>query len=654
MVRKLFIGCLIVFLISACSPLISAPVETENQSNPFSNPQINSTNDYDLNLPDQITENQVKQLLLQMTLEEKIGQMTQVEKNSIKTLDITRYYIGSILSGGGGSPYVNSINEWVKMIDGFQKEALSTRLSIPIIYGVDAIHGHANLYGATVFPQPIGLGATRNSELVREIGQATAIEMLATGTTWNFAPILAVPQDIRWGRTYESYSENTQVVTELGTAYLQGLQSIPVDLYSKPEKNIFVLATPKHYLGDGGTAFGTATQFIFKPYLIDQGDMTYDEASIRAKFLPPYQKAVESGALSIMISFSSWNGLKMHAQQYWIEEVLKGELSFQGFVVSDWGGIDQISDDYYSAVVTGINAGIDMNMVPYDYVRFIDTMKQAVENEDISLDRIDDAVQRILTVKYKLGLFESPYTDTLLMDQVGSEQHKKLARQAVRESVVLLKNDNDVLPLSKSTQLVYIAGQAADDIGIQCGGWTIEWQGKSGDIQPGTTILEGFMAGFSPESKVNYDRNGDFQDVADVGIVVVGEKPYAEGVGDANDLSLSADDIDLIERMRKHSQELIVIIISGRPMIITSAYQLADAWVAAWLPGTEGAGVADVILGDYAFTGKLAYTWPRSMDQLPINLNTTSSLDGCDAPLFSYGYGLGNAGSASIEWLNCD
>jgi beta-glucosidase len=656
--RIRIIALLLVLLFSACNPIISTNGEIIHSATAISNnqkkDQTTTVGDLDSDLPDLSIDEKVNRLISQMSLEEKIGQMTQVEKNSIKPGDIEKYFIGSILRGGGGSPTVNNTNEWVKMIDGFQKEALSTRLSIPIIYGVDAIHGHANLYGATVFPQPIGLGATRNSQLVRDIGQATAVEMLATGVTWNFAPILAVPQDIRWGRTYESYSEDTQLVSELGKAYLTGLQSLPDDSDANSGKSLFVLATPKHYLGDGGTTFGTSTQFIFKPYLMDQGDMSYDETSIRDLFLPPYQKAVESGAMSIMISFSSWNGIKMHAQKYWIEEVLKDELGFQGFIISDWGGMDQISENYYSSIVTGINAGIDMNMVPYDYIKFINTMKRAVMKGDITLARIDDAVRRILSVKYKLGLFEFPFTDQSLTEHIGSDAHRLLARQAVRESLVLLKNDNDVLPLSKNIPMIFIAGKPADDIGIQCGGWTIEWQGKSGNIQPGTTILQGFTAGFSGESKLVYDQFGDFTGIADVGIVVVGEEPYAEGVGDESDLSLSNEDLDLIKKMSKHSQKLIVIIISGRPMIITSVFHLGDAWVAAWLPGTEGAGIADVLLGDYPFTGKLPFTWPRTMDQLPINLNTVSNLEDCDAPLFPYGYGLGNAESIPIEWLDCN
>lgn len=602
---------------------------------------------------DQPISERVKELLLQMTLDEKIGQMTQVEKNSIQPGDINKYYIGSILSGGGGRPSRNTTQAWAEMINGFQEEALTTRLGIPILYGVDAIHGHGNLSAATVFPQEIGLGATRNGDLVSKIGQATAEEMLATGAQWNFAPVVAVPQDIRWGRTYESYSEDTDLVSELGKAYIQGLQSLPDGVAPTSGQDLYVLATPKHYLGDGGTIFGTSTQNIIKPYLLDQGDMRLDEATIRDLFLPPYQAAVDSGAKSVMISFSSWNGTKMHAQTYWITDVLKGELGFQGFIVSDWGGMDQIDDDYYTSIVTGINAGIDMNMVPYDYIRFIDTLKQAVQQGDISVERIDDAVRRILTVKFELGLFDHPYTDPALIDSVGSDAHRDLARQAVRESLVLLKNDNAALPIARNTSLIYVAGQGADDIGMQCGGWTIEWQGSSGDIQPGTTILEAIHASVLSDTQVEYNLSGEFEGTADFGIVVVGEQPYAEGVGDVRDLNLSQADVQAITNLRGHAKNLAVVILSGRPLIITEQFQLADAWVAAWLPGTEGAGVVDVLFGDVPFSGQLSYTWPRTNKQLPININNSDNLTGCSAPLFPYGYGLGEAGSTPIEWLDC-
>lgn len=604
--------------------------------------------------PDDLAINsRVTDLLVKMTLDEKIGQMTQVEKGSIQPGHINKYFIGSILSGGGGSPIPNNIENWVKMIDGFQKEALSTRLAIPIIYGADAVHGHGNLHGVTIFPQEIGLGATRDAGLIRQIGRATAEEMLASGVQWNFAPVVAAPQDIRWGRTYESYSEDTALVSELAIAYIQGLQSIPTGYTPAPDQSLFTLATPKHYLGDGGTTFGTSTQYIQKPYLLDQGDMRYDESAIRKLFLPPYQAAVENGAMSVMVSFSSWNGVKMHAQKYWITDVLKGELGFRGFVVSDWGGMDQIDADYYTAIVTGINAGIDMNMVPNDYIRFIKTMKDAVNKGDIAMERIDDAVRRILTVKFKLGLFDHPYTDPAMLQTVGSQDHRTLARQAVRESLVLLKNENSALPITENTASIYVAGASADDIGVQCGGWTIYWQGGYGDIQPGTTILQAVEAAVSPSTVVKYERYGNFDGTADIGIVVVGEKPYAEGVGDQKKLPLAVTDVQTILNLREHSKKLVVIILSGRPLIITSHFQKADAWVAAWLPGTEGAGVTDVLFGDYPFTGKLPYTWPRWDNQLPINFNNSTGLTGCDAPLFPYGFGLGEAGSQPIEWLDC-
>ena len=294
-----------------------------------------------------------------------------------------------------------------------------------------------------------------------------------------------------------------------------------------------------------------------------------------------------------------------------------------------------------------------MNMVPFDFKKFIDTMTQAVKNGDISEERINDAVRRILTVKYELGLFDHPYSDPALLSTVGSDAHRELARQAVRESLVLLKNDANALPLVKDSAVIYVAGQGADDIGLQSGGWTIEWQGKVGDIQPGTTILDGIRAAVSENTQVEYSPDGDFTEMADVGIAVVAEQPYAEGVGDTENLSLNPADIAAITNLRAHSRKLIVIILSGRPMMITDQYPIADAWIAAWLPGTEGAGIADVLFGEYPFTGKLPYSWPRTHEQLPINMNNSTDLSGCDAPLFPYGYGLGEAGSEPIEWLDC-
>ncbi|MFN8420872.1 MAG: glycoside hydrolase family 3 protein [Anaerolineae bacterium] len=577
-------------------------------------------------------EDRIADLLARMTIDEKIGQMVQVEKGSISPDDIRDLALGSLLSGGGGAPSgVNSAENWAKMVDGYQKYALETRLAIPLIYGVDAVHGHSNVYGATIFPHNIGLGATRDADLLERIGRATAEEMIATGIYWNFAPCVAVVQDVRWGRSYESYSENPAIVSELATAYIKGLQTDHLGAADT------VIATAKHFVGDGGTAFDSSTTYNGATrYSLDQGVTEVDEATLRAIHLPPYEAAIKQGALSIMASFSSWDGLKMHAQKYLLTDVLKGELGFTGFVVSDWGGIDQISKDYYTAVVTSINAGVDMNMVPQKYPQFIKVMQQAVEKGDISVERIDDAVTRILRAKFKMGLFEHPFSDPEMLQTVGSAEHRALAREAVAKSQVLLKNEGDVLPLSVDTPLIFIAGEGADNIGIQSGGWTISWQGSAGNITVGTTIREGIEQAVGANSKVIYDRLGRFrstEETADVGIVVVSELPYAEGVGDSKTLELSTANVSLVNRVRERVKKLIVIVVSGRPLIINDQVELADAVVAAWLPGTEGAGVADVLFGKLPFTGKLSVTWMRSVDQLPVGSGTGDAL-------YPFGYGL--------------
>ena len=593
--------------------------------------------------------NRAADLLARMTLEEKIGQMTQVEKNSLAPDAVRKYLLGSVLSGGGGYPQENTAAGWVKMVGAYQEAALQTRLGIPMLYGVDAVHGHNNLYGAVIYPHNIGLGASRDPHLVYRIGRATAEELAATGIYWNFAPTVAVPLDIRWGRTYEGFSQDYQIVKQLATAYIQGLQGESVG------DSLSVLATPKHYVGDGGTIWGSSDRLFPVPegvslleinapweFKIDQGDARLDEATLRAVHLAPYSAAIEAGAQVIMASFSSWNGVKLHAHHYLLTDVLKGELGFSGFIVSDWGGIDQVSGDYYQAVVAAINAGIDMSMVPQDYERFISNLRRAVKNGDVPVARIDDAVKRILTVKIKAGLFERPFPDPSNLSLVGAQEHRALAREAVAKSLVLLKNDRQTLPLSKSLPVILVAGQAADDIGLQCGGWTIEWLGKSGAITPGTTILSGVRASVSPSTRLIYDPDGQFGElpdtVAEVGITVLAEMPYAEGFGDRADLTLPVEDIQLIERMRLHCRRLVVILLSGRPLIITDQLPLIDAMVAAWLPGTEGQGVADVLFGDLPFTGKLSYNWPRSLDQVPIGHPSPPGKE--VEPLFPFGYGL--------------
>jgi beta-glucosidase len=577
-----------------------------------------------------------------MTLDEKVGQMTQVDKRAVEPADVTHWFIGSVLSGGGANPTPNDPANWAAMVSAYQEAALQTRLGIPLIYGADAVHGHSNVVGATIFPHNIGLGASRDALLVERIGRATALETSATGVFWNFAPCVAVPQDIRWGRTYEGYSEDHQLVSELGAAYVRGLQGE----FGAPGTN---LACPKHFVGDGGTTWGTAPHYAWlsdslqaadQRYQIDQGDVRLDEDSLRRVHLAPYLAAIESGARSIMVSFSSWNGAKMHAHRYLLTNFLKGGVGFDGLLVSDWRAIDQLSEDYYDCVVLSVNAGLDMIMVPFEYQRFITTLKKAVEEGDIPITRIDDAVRRILTVKAELGLFQRTAGQEPPVAVVGSEEHRRLAREAVRKSLVLLKNENRALPVGRGVAHILVGGAAADDVGLQCGGWTIEWLGGAGNITPGVTILEAIQQAAPAGTKVDFCPDGQFsgETMADVGIVCLHESPYAEGVGDRADLGLSREETGLLERVRARCQRLVVMIISGRPLIITPQLPLADAWIATWLPGTEGQGIADILFGDFRPTGRLPYAWPRSMDQLQSGYHRTATGD--EGPLFPYGFGL--------------
>jgi beta-glucosidase len=649
MKRTLSIFIFWMLLLAGCAPAASATA-------PVPTPTPGSALYLDSSQP---VEKRVADLVGRMTLDEKIGQMTQSTMDIIMPGDINRYGIGSILSGGSAVVAENSISGWTDAIESYQTEALTTRLAIPILFGLDAVHGIGHLKGATIFPHNIGLGAADDEELMRLIGRATAEEMLAVGINWNFAPVVAVPQDIRWGRTYEGYGEQTELVSRLGAAYIEGLQSVSAKITAAPGQTIGILATPKHYIGDGGTIWGSSEQVNQGVrYMLDQGNTQMNEETLRALFLPPYKAAVEAGAMSVMASFSSWNGTKMHANRYLLTSILKEELGFQGFIVSDWAGINQIlPDDYYQSVVTAINAGIDMAMIPDSYTNFITTLNQAVKNEDVTLNRIDDAVTRILRAKFLMGLFDHPHAEPALQAAIRSTEHLDIAARAVRESLVLLKNDSAALPVNPNAGLILVAGIVADNTGVQSGGWTLEWQGIGTNDVVGSTILTGIRLHAGSGTEVRYRSAGMFNDLqgtAPVGIVVVGEIPYAEGIGDRADLRLSQDDIDVIERMRPKVDKLIVVILSGRPLVITDEYPLADAWVAAWLPGSEGAAVADVLFGDYSFTGKTPYTWPRSNAQLPINVNNSAGLTGCQAPLFPFGYGLGNPSEVPIQWMACD
>ncbi|PKA62124.1 putative beta-D-xylosidase 2 [Apostasia shenzhenica] len=585
----------------------------------------------------------IKDLMKRMTLAEKIGQMTQIERKVASAQVMKDYFIGSVLSGGGSVPTPQATAAgWVNMVNDFQKGALSTPLGIPMLYGIDAVHGHNNAYNATIFPHNIGLGATRDPDLVKRIGAATALEVRATGIPYTFAPCIAVCRDPRWGRCFESYSEDHKIVQAM-TEIIPGLQGdVPVN-YSKGTPYVTgydkVAACAKHFVGDGGTQNG-----------INENNTIIDRQGLFSIHMPAYHNSVAKGVSTIMISYSSWNGVKMHANEEMITGYLKNTLHFKGFVISDWQGIDRITSppgaNYTYSVQEGVNAGIDMVMVPFDYAHFINDLTSLVNNNFVPMSRIDDAVKRILRVKFSMGLFENPLADLSLVDQLGNKEHRDLARAAVRKSLVLLKNgktaNEQMLPLSKKAQKILVAGTHADNLGYQCGGWTIEWQGASGRITVGTTILDAIKSTVDPATTVVFSENPDAGFLSSsnfsYAIVVVGEPPYTETAGDSLNLTLMEPGPSTIQAVCG-AVSCVVVVVSGRPVVMEPYVPAMDALVAAWLPGTEGQGVADVLFGDYGFAGKLPRTWFKSVEQLPMNVG-----DGHYDPLFPFGFGLTTKG----------
>jgi beta-glucosidase len=633
------------FLVAAAAVVaLALPSAATAQEPPYKDP----------NLP---IPQRVDDLLSRMTLEEKVGQMTQTERYQVfdDPTPIKTYGLGSILSGGGSTPTENTPAAWADMVDRFQRAALATRLGIPLLYGIDSVHGDGNLRGATVFPHNIGLGATRNPRLVREVEHITAMETRATGPQWSFAPCICAARDDRWGRTYESFSEDPGLVIQMESA-IDGFQGGPGQLAD----NDRVLATAKHYAGDGDTKYGTGSG----DYPIDQGIAVTSRDDFWNTSLRQYETAVRTHHVgSVMPSFSSvdWtedgvgNPTKMHANRELITDVLKGQMGFGGFVISDWEGIHQIPGDWATQVRTGVNAGIDMMMEPNAYKDFISTLIGEVNAGRVPLSRIDDAVRRILTAKFELGLFEHPFTDRTHLGEVGSPAHRAVAREAVAQSQVLLKNKHHALPV-RGNKSVYVAGSNADNIGNQAGGWTITWQGGSTTDIPGTTILDGIRQ--QARGHVTYSQDASAPiGRHDIGIVVVGETPYAEGFGDVfgpqwaydpgdhgvprpvKDMQLSAADKAAVDKVCAAAARCAVVVVSGRPLIIDPArLSRIDSLVAAWLPGSEGEGVADTLFGRRPFTGRLPVTWPRSLDQEPINVG-----DANYDPLYPFGWGLRTA-----------
>lgn len=610
----------------------------------------------------------VKDLLSRMTIQEKVGQMTQAERASVdanRSL-ITTWNLGSLLSGGGSTPAQNTPQAWADMVDAYQSYALATRLQIPMIYGVDSVHGHGNLYGATLIPHNVGLGATRDPALVAAAEKMVATETRATGIPWVFAPCLCVARDDRWGRTYESFGEDPSLVVAMETS-IAGFQGTRTSQLADPTR---VLATAKHFAGDGDTTYGsgrTAAGANSSDYPIDQGITQTSRRAFAKVDLSPYVAAVRTYRVgSIMPSYSSvdytddglGNPVKMHANRELLQTWLKDKQGFDGFVISDYHGLDQIPLPTKAQKVTAwVNAGGDMAMEPDDYQDFETTLLGEVAAGRVSMARVNDAVSRILTKKFQLGLFEKPYADRRYTDQVGSDRNRAVARKAAAESQVLLKNAGGVLPLSPRAK-VYVAGRNADDLGNQAGGWTITWQGGSGTRTKGTTILQG-MRQVAPKAQITYSADASAPTAgSDVGVVVVGETPYSEGFGDVGGpqwaydpsdngiprepktMELKPGDRAVVDKVCTELPKCVVLIVSGRPQVLSDQLGRIDGLVASWLPGTEGAGVADPLFGRTPYTGQLPLTWPRSAAQEPINVGDASY-----SPLFPFGWGLTTRGA---------
>ncbi|MFK7731479.1 MAG: glycoside hydrolase family 3 protein [Pseudomonadales bacterium] len=564
---------------------------------------------------------QLQQLMSSMTLAQKIGQMTMAERMWATPDDVREHGLGSILSGGGSAPGENTAADWVEMNDAYWQACMQAEggVGVPILFAVDAVHGHNNLKGATLFPHNLGLGAADEPELVAKIAEVTAKEVLATGLEWNFAPTLAVVQDIRWGRTYESFGSDPKRAARYGEAYVKACQAEGV------------LACVKHWVGDGATHHG-----------IDQGDTRLDYETLESTHMTPYYPALQAGVLSVMVSFNSWNGDKCHGSRFLVTEVLKEKLGFSGIVVSDWDGIDYLSEDYGQAIRDGVNAGLDLFMVPENWRLFLSGLAEQVELGHVSESRIDDAVSRILGTKIKMGLLEKPRPAERIdasLPLPGCAAHRSIAREAVRKSLVLLKNEQQTLPI-RDDQRILVAGKGANNLGQQCGGWTVSWQGEpDGSNIEGTTIWQA-VSGRAPNAVLSEGLDGSDADAAkhDVALVVIGETPYAEGLGDVrfNDegliqtgsmiqglmkplepygqslalADLHPEDLACIRHIRDSGVPVVAVLVSGRPLVIEQELEESQAFVAAWLPGTEGDGVADVLFGDYSFTAKLPLPWP--------------------------------------------
>ena len=606
--------------------------------------------------PSQDVEIRIKALLDQMTLEEKAAQLMQPEQAGLNATDVTKYGIGSVLSGGGSAPTTgNKVTDWQARVNELKQAALDSRLGIPLLYGVDAVHGNNNVFGATVFPHNIALGAAADEELIEAIGRVTAEEVRACGVQWTFAPTLGNAWNERWGRTYECFSEDYDLVARLGAAYIRGFQGVKDS--EEYLDDTHVLACAKHYIGEGYTTNG-----------VNQGNVELSpeefDALLDMGVLNPYTAALKEGVRTVMVSYNSVDGVKCHENKHLIQEVLKDQLGFTGLVVSDYNGIQQTSGSTYREQVRlALDAGIDLFMEVSTWKDCMNTIVKLVEDGEISEERLDDAVSRVLRVKFEAGLFEETIggeTEQELLGKFGGEEHRALARQAVRESLVLLKNDPvgnvDALTALKEAKNIQVTGQKAYDLGSQCGGWTISWQGMQGMTTQGTTLIEGFAEALKDQDvKISHNVSGEVDAEKDAVIAVFGEVPYVETGGDrtADGLTVSAKDQELLENLKTSLEArgddipAVAIIIAGRPLDIEEYFTMFDAVIMAWLPGTEGSGVADVLFGEYDFQGVLPYTWMKDAEDIPLKKDAALSGEKVDPEkiLFPRGYGLDKAGN---------
>lgn len=596
---------------------------------------------------DPSVERRVDALLAAMSVEQKVGQTIQADIASVTPADVYRYHLGSVLNGGNSAPggrYNAPAKDWLAAADAFYAASVKPHGAlprIPVIWGSDAVHGHNNIVGATLFPHNIGLGAARNPDLIRRIGAATAIEMRVTGLDWTFAPTLAVVRDDRWGRTYEGFGEAPEIATSYAAPLIEGLQGRIGD--EDWLRGPHIVATAKHFLGDGGTSGGK-----------DQGDAAMSEAQLRDLFSPPYLPALDAGVQSVMVSFSSWNGAKMHGHSSLLTGVMKERWNFDGFLVGDWNGHGQVGGCTATDCPQSVIAGLDMYMAPDSWKELYDNTLSHVKNGTLPMARLDDAVRRILRVKVRAGIFEAgkpssrPYGGQF--ELLGSKEHRALAREAVRESLVLLKNAGGLLPLEAGSRIL-VAGDGADNLTKQTGGWTLSWQGtgtKRSDFPNAQSIWEGIdEAVRTARGTATLSAEGRYSDKPDVAIVVFGENPYAEFQGDRPDVGYDDDaNLALLRELKAAGIPTVSVFLSGRAMWVNPFLNASDAFVAAWLPGSEGGGVADLLFGEADFRGTLPYSWPRSSDQTAVNVG-----DADYDPLFPYGFGLTSADNGDLAPL---